>query len=161
MWSVIRRGTRGLNLLVRGCIQQKRKVQTFWLTGRAPHPNSVGHPDLPIMKTLRRVVGLFTVMILKIVSESIFFQNKKFTACKIKDGKDVANSLMVFNLLKIIHPSQVKKHVRTWWKLNCNPQKFVIGYWQVQIQMLFCNYTIECNSKSVFLIENILYVLLK
>ena len=94
----------------------EEKSSNFLAYRESPAPQfspSVGHPDLPIMKTLRRVVVLFTVMILKRVSESIFFQNKKFTECKIKDGKDVANSLMVFNLLKIIHPSQVKKHVRT------------------------------------------------
>ena len=38
----------------------------------------VGYPDLPMRNTLR-VVGLATVI--------IFFQSKKFTACKIKDEK--------------------------------------------------------------------------
>ena len=56
-------------------------------------------------ETPRRVLDLLTVMILKRVSESIFFiQINKFTACKFKDKKDVANSSMAFNLLKIIHP---------------------------------------------------------
>ena len=57
----------------------------------------VGYPDLPMRKTLR-VVGLLTVMIL--------FQSKKLTACKIKDEKDetIFYFLMVFSLLKIIHP---------------------------------------------------------
>ena len=65
---------------------------------------------LPIKITLMRVLGLFTVIILKIVSGSIFLQSNKFTACIIKDGKKVANSLTVFNLLKIMHPFQGKKH---------------------------------------------------
>ena len=41
------------------------------------------------------MVGLLTVM--------IFFQSKKFTACKIKDEKEeiIFYCLMVFNLLKI------------------------------------------------------------
>ena len=52
-------------------------------------------------------------MILKRVSESMFFQSKKFTACKVKDEKEVTNSLMAFNLLKIIHLLQGKKHLRT------------------------------------------------
>ena len=52
-----------------------------------------------------------TVMILKRVSENIFFQINKFTACKFT--KEVANSLMAFNLLKIIHPFQGKKHLTT------------------------------------------------
>ena len=64
----------------------------------------VGHPDLTIKKTLRRVLGLLTVMILKSVIEGIFFQSNKFTACKVKDEKEVANCLMVFSLLKIINP---------------------------------------------------------
>ena len=66
----------------------------------------VGYPDLPMRKTLR-VVGLLTVM--------IFFQSKKFTACKIKDEKEetIFYFLMVFNLLKIIHPFESKKHLRT------------------------------------------------
>ena len=76
-----------------------------------------------------RVLGLLTVMILKSASESIFFQSNKFTACKFKDEKEVTNFLMVFNLLKIIHPSQGKKHLMTQWNLNCNPQEYLIGYW--------------------------------
>ena len=63
----------------------------------------LGHPNLPIRKTLRRVLGLLTVMVLKRVRESIFFQSNKFTTCKIKDGKVVEDFLMGFNLLKIIH----------------------------------------------------------
>ena len=45
----------------------------------------------------------------------IFFESKKFTACKIKDEKEetVFYFLMVFNLLKIIHPFESKKHLRT------------------------------------------------
>ena len=95
-----------------GDIQQRGKVQTFWLAGRPPKfPLLVGHPDLPIRKTLRRVLDSLTVMILKRVSESIFFQINKFTACKFT--KEAGNSLMAFNLLKIIHPFQGKKHLRT------------------------------------------------
>ena len=60
-------------------------------------PHLVGHPDLSMRKTLR-VVGLLTVMIL--------FQSKIFKACKIKDEKQetIVYILMVFHLLKIIHP---------------------------------------------------------
>ena len=49
------------------------------------------------------MLGLFTVMILKRVSESIFFQSNKFTTGKVKGEKMVANYLMVFNLLKSTH----------------------------------------------------------
>ena len=71
------------------------------------------YPNLPIRKILRRVLGLLTVMVLKRMSESIFFQSKKFTACKAKDEKKVANCLMAFSLLKIIHLFQDKKYLRT------------------------------------------------
>ena len=53
-------------------------------------------------------------MIFQRVSESVFLQSNKFTVCKIEDGKEVANSLMVFNLLSIIHPFQGKKHLRNY-----------------------------------------------
>ena len=53
------------------------------------------------------------LMILKRVGDNIFFQSNKFTACKVKDEKQVANSLMAFSPLKIIHPLQGKKHLRT------------------------------------------------
>ena len=38
------------------------------------------------------MLGLLIVMALKRVSESIFSQSNKFTACKAKDEKDVVNS---------------------------------------------------------------------
>ena len=34
----------------------------------------------------------------RIQREYIFFQSNKYTACKVKDGKEVAKSLMVLNL---------------------------------------------------------------
>ena len=73
-------------------------------------PHLMGHHDLLMRKTLREV-GLLTIIIL--------FQSKKFTACKTKDGKKetVFCFLMVFNLLKIIHPFESKKHLRTYWNL--------------------------------------------
>ena len=58
------------------------------------------------------MLGLFTVKFLKRVSQ-YFFQSNKFTAHKIKDEKEVANSLTVFSLLKIIHLFQGKKHLKT------------------------------------------------
>ena len=45
--------------------------------------------------------------------ESIFFQSNNFTGCKVKHEKEVANSLRAFNLLKIIHLFQGKKHLKT------------------------------------------------
>ena len=109
MWSVIKRGTGGLNFLLQLISNRSGKFKLLDLQGD-PHlqcPRLVGYPDLPKRKTLRRKLDLFTVMILKIVSESIFFQSNKFIAFKVKDEKNVANSLIVFSLMKIFHPFQV------------------------------------------------------
>ena len=91
------------------------ETQNFGLEDGASSqvPPLVGNPNLPIRKTLRSVLGLLTAMILKRVSESIFFQSNIFTACKVKDGNDAAKSLMVLNLLNIIHSFENKKHLRT------------------------------------------------
>ena len=53
-----------------------------------------------------------SVLILKSVGESTFFQSNKFTECDAKHEKEVANPLMAFNLLKIIHPFRGKKHLK-------------------------------------------------
>ena len=88
---------------------RRGKFKLSDLQGDPPPPQFpclVGYPDLPMRKTLR-VVGLLTV--------EIFFQSKKLTACKIKDekGETIFYFLMVFNILKIMHPFESKKHVRT------------------------------------------------
>ena len=68
-----------------------------------------GNPDLPVRRSQRKL-GPFTVMILK---KSISFQSYIFTAYQVKDGKELARSLLVFSLLKIIHPFQNKNYLRT------------------------------------------------
>ena len=45
--------------------------------------------------------------------EIIFFQSNRFPVCNVGNGKEVAKSLMVFNLRKVIHPFRNKKHLRT------------------------------------------------
>ena len=109
---MIKRGTGGLNFLM-GVISNRMGIQIFGLAARPLQfsPFLSEHPNLPIRKTLRRMLGLLTIIILKRVSESIFFQSNKFAADKGKDVKEVANSLMTFNLLKVIHPFQGKKHL--------------------------------------------------
>ena len=94
MWSLIRGGTSGFSFF----------GPTEWGDLPTQFPPSVGHLDLHTRKTLRSVLGLLTVMVLKKVSESILFQHIKVAACKVKDEKEVTNSLIIFNLLKIIHP---------------------------------------------------------
>ena len=91
-----RRKVEVLNFLVRADIQQKVEVQNFghkW--GKlSPVSRLVANPDPPIKNTL----GLITAIILKKMRESIFFHSNKFTPCKVADGKEVAKSLMIFNL---------------------------------------------------------------
>ena len=87
---------------------RRGKFKLLDLQGDPPppkFPRLVGYLDLPLRKTLR-VAGLLTVL--------IFFKSKKFAACKIKDEKEdtIFYFLMVFNLLKIIHPIESEKHFR-------------------------------------------------
>ena len=86
------------------------KFKLLDLQGDSPppqFPGLVGYPDLPMKKTLRVVGLLHYIMIL--------FQSKKFTACKMKDEKEKSffYFLMVVNLLRIIHPFESKKYLRT------------------------------------------------
>ena len=70
---------------------QKKEIPSLNETSSSPHKkNPVGEGG---------VLDLLTVMILKRVNESIFFQINKFTASKVKVKKEVANSLMAFSLL--------------------------------------------------------------
>ena len=82
MWS----GETSTQFFGEGDTQQKGKIQIFWLAGRLPQFFFLlGHAGLPIRKTLRRVLDLLTVMILKRLTESIFFQINEVTASlKIK-----------------------------------------------------------------------------
>ena len=95
-----------LIFLVRGNIQQKGEVQNFGHERGQffPVPPLVTNPDSSIKNTLGIVLGPITAVILKRMRESIFFQRNRFTAYKVRDGKYVAQSLMVFNLRKIIDP---------------------------------------------------------
>ena len=81
----------------------------FWheLRELSPDPLLVANLDPSIKIILRSVVGLITVIILKIVRENDFLQSNKFTTCKVGDGKEVAKSLMVFNLRKITQANKI------------------------------------------------------
>ena len=82
----------GLNFLVMVISNRRGKFKLLGLQGDLP--TNFLHPDLPIRKSLRQVLGLLTVILLKRVSENIFFRSNKFTACKVKGEKEVVNSLM-------------------------------------------------------------------
>ena len=77
-------------------------LQFLALWGETPLFPSVrafaGNLDQLIRNTLRTVLGLLVVMILKRVRERIFFQENKCTGCMVKEGEEVAKPLMVFNL---------------------------------------------------------------
>ena len=92
---------------------QKKKKSFFYKINYTKITSQVapllGNPDLPVRRSQRKL-GPFTVMILK---KSISFQSYIFTAYQVKDGKELARSLLVFNLLKIIHPFQNKNYLRT------------------------------------------------
>ena len=116
MWYVIIGNGTGTQFFVgAGVLTNRRgKFKFLGLQGDLPQlPPLVGHSNLPIRETLKRVLVLLTLIVLKRVSESIFFESNKFTACKVKDKKEVANYLMAFSLMKTIHPFQGKKHLRT------------------------------------------------
>ena len=62
----------------------------FWACRETPQLSPlVEHPDFPIRKNLIGVVGLLSVMILKRVGDTTFFQSERFTACKVKEEKEV------------------------------------------------------------------------
>ena len=74
--------------------------------------------------SLRSVLVLSTVIILKRVRENTFFE-----ATNLQRGKkEVAKSLVVFNLRNIIHPFQSNKYLRIYLNLNFNQQECLIGY---------------------------------
>ena len=85
------------HFLVEGDIQQKGEVQTFGITGGAPPPSPsplVGHPNFPIRKILRRVLGLLT-MFLENVSVRISFKatNLQHARLKIKKKRQILQSI--------------------------------------------------------------------
>ena len=66
-----------------------------------------GTEEIIILEERVQNFGLFTIMILKSVNESIIFQSKKFAVCKVRlmreNRKQMVNFSMVFSLLKTIH----------------------------------------------------------
>ena len=95
-----------LNVLVRVVIQKKSDVQNFGHEGgelALVHP-LVANSDLLIKNAMERALSVIDVRNFKKVRQSIFFQSSRFTACKVRDRKLVAQSLMAFNLRKVIHP---------------------------------------------------------
>ena len=89
-------GTGGPNFLM-GSYPIEGESSNFWACRETPSQFRplVGYHDLPIRKTLGTMLSLLTAeMILKRVNESIFLQTNKFIVHKVKDEKEVANSLL-------------------------------------------------------------------
>ena len=74
-------------------------------------PLVLRHPNLFIRKILKSTWSAYTVIILKRANESIFFKSYSLTAFKVKFEKEVADSLMSFNLLNMIHLFLGKKYL--------------------------------------------------
>ena len=129
MWSAISGATGDSKFWWRVISNRRGSFKLMDLQGDPPHtiPSRSGTSWSPHKENPEEGACLFTAMILKRVSESIYFQSNKFTTCKVKDEKEVENSLMAFNLPKIIDPFQGKKYLKTYWNLNCNPQQYYIG----------------------------------
>ena len=70
--------------------QKKKKKSFFYKINYTKIISQVapllGNPDLPVRRSQRRLLGPFTVMILK---KSISFQSYIFTAYQVKDGKEL------------------------------------------------------------------------
>ena len=114
--SVIRGGTGTSNFLCGKISNRKGKFKLLGLqVDPLQFPPLVGHSDLPIRKTVMRLLGLFTVMTLKTVIESVFLKkstNLQHARLKTKSG---GKPFIVFNLLIIIiYPFQGKQHLKTY-----------------------------------------------
>ena len=81
----------------------------------------VGHPDPPHEENSE---GGWSA------SCNNFLSKQKIYRCKIKDEKEetIFYFLMLFNLLKIIHPFESKKTFKDLVKLNCNTQEYLVCY---------------------------------
>ena len=98
MWSVIRGGKKGLTFWWKVISNRRGKFKLLGLQEEPPPSPSplVGHPNFSIRKILRRVLGLLTVF--GKCECAYLFQSNKFTACKVKDRKEEANSSIYWRL---------------------------------------------------------------
>ena len=81
----------------------------FKILGMSESPILIFHKKHPEECTWSEYCNNFE----KSEREYIFFQSNKFAACKVRDGKGEAKSLIVLNLRKIIHPFKNKNYLRT------------------------------------------------
>ena len=99
---------RGIQFFGEIISNRKRKLN-FWACKETPKlPSLVGHPNLHI----RRMVGLLTEWFWKEWVRVFSFKATNLQHVRLR-MKKVATSLIAFNLLRIIHPFQSKKHLRT------------------------------------------------
>ena len=89
-------------------ISNRKGKLNFWACKETPKfPTLVGHPNLAI----RRMVDLLTEWFWKEWVRVFSFKATNLQHVRLRI-KNVANPLMAFNLLRIIHPFQSKKHLR-------------------------------------------------
>ena len=94
-----------------GDIQRRGKFTFLGLQGDLPIPSLSGTSWSPHKENPDE--GAWSVYCDDFEKRVFSLKSNTFTAFKVKHEKEVPNILMVFNLLKIIHPFQVKKHLRT------------------------------------------------
>ena len=87
---------------------RRQKFNRLGFQGDPPRqfPCLSGHPDLSMRKTLRWLVCLLKWFPFKA-------KMSQHVKLKLKKRRQFFYFLMVFNLLKIIHPFESKKHLRT------------------------------------------------
>ena len=83
---------------------RREKFKLFILLGDPlrQFPLLVWYPNLSIRKLMKSGWSAYCNDFEKSEWES--FQSKTFSACKLKDEKEVVNDFIAFNLLKIMHP---------------------------------------------------------
>ena len=96
MWSVIRGGKKGLTFWWKVISNRRGKFKLLGLQGELPPSPSplVRHPNFPIRKILRRVLGLLT-MFLENVSVRISFKatNLQHVRLKIEKKRQILQSI--------------------------------------------------------------------
>ena len=93
----------------------KRDDSIYWwgASEPSPVPPVVANPDPPWKYPEECPWSDYCNNFEKSERGSSFLQSNKFTACEVRNWKEVAKSLMVFILHKVIHPFQSKKYLRT------------------------------------------------
>ena len=122
LWS----GDRWTQVFGEGDVQQKGKIQTFWYAGRLPLILFLSGESWSTHKKNSEDGAWSTYCNDFEKKKWEYFLSNKWIFSKLKDKKREDKFFdIAFNLLKIIHPFQGKKH---YWNLNCKSQEDLITY---------------------------------